>query len=789
MRNGRASAVSTAISSLSPANKPPFPELRHILLVASLSKTLSQSGTRNLDVNQIPISEPVVLGILRRNSIDPSKKLGFFRCCFSLRPLYKHSRSAYSQILRTVCRTGLLGEVPGLLSSMKEDEVRLDLTTSKLLLDCLIRSGKLDSALGVLDYMEESLGDCLNNASLYDSVLIALVKKSELRLALSIFFKLLEGYDTVSYVPGTVAANELLVCLRRADMRLEFMRVFEKFKGVKGFRFDTWGYNICIHGFGCWGDLDCALSLFKEMKEEGSVVSGSCAGPDICTYNSLIHVLCLFGKAKDALIVWDELKVSGHEPDNSTYRILIQGCCKSYLMDDAMRIFGEMQYNGFVPDTIVYNCLLDGTLKARKVVEACQMFEKMVQEGVKASCWTYNILIDGLFRNGRAEAGFTLFCDLKKKGQFVDAITFSIVVLQLCKEGKLEGAVKLVEEMEARGFTVDLVTISSLLIGFHKQGRWDWKEKLMKHVREGNLVPNVLRWNAGVEASLKRPQSKDKDYTPMFPSKGSFLDFMSRVGSEDEEATPIEEDDPWSSSPYMDRLAHQRNRPKPLFGLARGQRVEAKPGSFDVDMMNTFLSIYLSKGDLSLACKLFEIFNEMGVTDLTSYTYNSMLSSFVKKGYFKTARGVLDQMGDNFCGADIATYNVIIQGLGKMGRADLASAVLERLTKQGGYLDIVMYNTLINALGKANRLDEATRLFEHMKSNGISPDVVSYNTMIEVNSKAGRLKEAYKYLKVMLEASCLPNHVTDTILDYLGKEMEKSRFNKASCVRNKPTQQ
>ncbi|CAA7013062.1 unnamed protein product [Microthlaspi erraticum] len=788
MRYGRASAVSASISGLSPAKNSPFPQLCNVLVVASLSKTLSQSGTRNLDANSIPISEPVVLQILRRNSLDPSKKLDFFRWCFSLRPEYKHSGSAYSQIFRTVCRTGLLGEVPDLLGSMKEDGVNLDQTTSKVLLDSLVCSGKFDSALGVLDYME-GLGDCLNS-SVYDSVLIALVKKSELRLALSIFSKLLEASDSnsdktgeviVSYLPGAVAVNELLVGLRKADMRLEFKTVYEKLKGMKRFKFDTWGYNICIHGFGCWGDLDAALSLFKEMKE----VSGSCTGPDICTYNSLIHVLCLAGKAKDALIVWDELKVSGHEPDNSTYRILIQGCCKSYRMDDAMRIFGEMQYNGFVPDTVLYNSLLDGTLKATKVTEACQLFEKMVQEGVRASCWTYNILIDGLFRNGRGEAGFTLFCDLKKKGQFVDAITFSIVVLQLCREGKLEGAVKLVEEMESRGFSVDLVTISSLLIGFHKQERWDWKEKLMKHVREGNLVPTVLRWNAGVEASLKRPQSKDKDYTPMFPSKGSFLDIMSTVNSEEaEDITPVEED-PWSSSPYMDQLSHQRNQPKPLFALARGQRVEAKPDSFDVDMMNTFLSIYLSRGDLSLACKLFEIFNDMGVTDLTSYTYNSMMSSFVKKGYFETARGVLDQMSENFTAADIATYNVIIQGLGKMGRADLASAVLDRLTKQGGYLDIVMYNTLINALGKANRLDEATRLFDHMKSSGINPDVVSYNTMIEVNSKAGRLKEAYKYLKVMLDANCLPNHVTDTILDYLGKEMEKLRFQKASFVRKK----
>ncbi|CAH8294287.1 unnamed protein product [Eruca vesicaria subsp. sativa] len=772
MRHGRgANAVVSSKTS-------PFPHLSTILITASLSKTLSQSGPQSLNPNTLPsISPPIVLQILRRNSLHPSKKLTFFKWC---RHNYKHSTSAYSHILRTLCRSNLLSEIPDLLNSMREDAVSLDQTTSKILLDSLIASGKYDSALGVLDYMEESGGGCLN-PSVYDSVVIALVKKKEMDLAVSIFFKLLEGSSNSyvnSYVPGNVAVNELMVGLRRGEMKEEFKTVFEKLKGVERYRFDNYGYNICIHGFGTWGDLETAFSLFREMENDA----------DICTYNSLIHVLCLSGRVGDALAVWEELKVSGHEPDDVTYRVLIQGCCKSCRMGDAMRVFGEMEYDGFVGDTVLYNSVLDGLFKARRVGEGCELFEKMVKEGVRASCWTYNILIDGLFRNGRGEAGFTLFCDLKKKkGQFVDGITFSIVVLQLCREGKVDAAVKLVEEMEDRGFTVDLVTISSLLIGFHRQGRWDWKEKLMKHVREGNLVPNVLRWNAGVEASLKRPQSKDKDYTPMFPSKGSFVDIMSMVNPKEEEASsPLEEDDPWSSSPYMDQLAHKVNQPKPLFALARGQRVEAKPDSFDVDMMNTFLSIYLSKGDLSLACKLFEIFNDMGVTDLTSYTYNSMMSSFVKKGYYKTARGVLDQMGDNFCAADIATYNVIIQGLGKMGRADLASAVLDRLTEQGGYLDIVMYNTLINALGKANRLDEATRLFDHMKSNGINPDVVSYNTMIEVNSKAGRLKEAYKYLKLMLDANCLPNHVTDTILDYLGKEMEKARFKKASFVRTKP---
>ncbi|KAE7999261.1 hypothetical protein FH972_003712 [Carpinus fangiana] len=84
------------------------------------------------------------------------------------------------------------------------------------------------------------------------------------------------------------------------------------------------------------------------------------------------------------------------------------------------------------------------------------------------------------------------------------------------------------------------------------------------------------------------------------------------------------------------------------------------------------------RGKLSLACKLFENFSDMGVDD----------------------------------------------------EADLATAVLDKLIKGiGGYLDIVMYNTLINALGKAGRIEEVNKLFEQMKTSGINPDFVTFNAL------------------------------------------------------------
>lgn len=759
-------------------------QVRDLLLVAHITKVLSHSGTQNLDADFIPLSNTLVLRVLRKTSLDPSKKLDFFKWC-SESHNYRHSAQTYSQLFRVLCSSrarNYLNDhvVRNVFSAMKHDGVLVESSTFKLLLDAFIHSGQIDSALGVLDHMED-FGAALD-PHLYNSVVIALVRRNHIGLALNMFTRLVElSSGCRAVVPcDPLACNELLVSLKRAQMKEEFKKVFSLLR-ENDIGLDTWGYNICIHSFGCWGDLETSLSLFREMKEPNA---GPSRGPDLCTYNSLIHVLCLVGKVKDALVVWEELKNSGHEPDVFTHCILIQGCSKSYRIEDATKIFNEMQCNGSNADVVIYNSLLDGFLKARKLTEACQLFEKMTQEGVRATCWTYNILIDGLIKNGRAIAGYTLFCDLKKKGQFVDGVTYSIIILHLCREGQIDEALHLIEEMEGRGFVVDLVTITSLLIGLYKQGQWESTDRLIRHIRDGSLLHNVLRWRANMEALLKYQMKRREDFTPIFPAEGDFGEIVDLLAVEggatnDGESSDLdsgtEDVDEWSSSPYMDRLAKRGKYNSQFFkwfSITKGRRIQGKGmNSFDVDMLNTYLSIFLAKGKLSTACKLFEIFTDMG-SDAVNYTYNSLMSSFVKKGYFDQTWGILHEMGENLCPADIATYNIIIQSLGRVGRADLAKSILDKLLKEGGYLDIIMYNTLMNALGKAGRVDEALKLFEQMRKSGVNPDVVSFNILIEIHTKAGRIKDAQKFLRMMLDAGCSPNYVTDTILDKLG-EMEK----------------
>ncbi|KAK8940753.1 Pentatricopeptide repeat-containing protein [Platanthera zijinensis] len=770
----------------SKAAAPFFSDLGDLLLSAALYRSLpssSSSGSRPIDLSSIPspLPDSAVLRLLRRPSLSADQKLSLFNLASSL-PSFSPSPSSISCLLLSLSRAGRITDLPDLLPFALSSST-IDPTTFSSVLSAFIRQDRYDLAISALDdaaaLLDAATAAKILAPSTYCSIMLALLHKSQLDLALPMFEKLLASSSDLD----ASACNQLLLALRKADMPEEFRTVFEELS-KRGFPFDTRGYNICIHSFGLWRQLGPALNLFKEMKSKGSGFE-----PDLCTFNTVIGALCAAGRIGDALNSYEEMKGSGLDPDRFTYQNLILGCCKSYRLDEAMRIFSEMEYSGTMPSTLTYNTLLDGLLKARKLTDACQLFEKMVADGVRSSRHSYNILIDGLFRNGRPAAAFRLFSELKKRGQFVDHITYGIVISRLCKSGRVSEALDLVKEMEERGLAVDLVTITSLLMGLHKNGRWDSAERLVRHVRDSVLLPSVLRWKENMEASLKAPQNRGKDYTPMFPHIGNLGDVLGLIdrAPENDAGDPggsgDSVEDEWSSSPYLDKLAENLKSldGSQFFTTSRGRRIGIK--SFDMDMMNTYLSIFLSNGRLSTACKLFEIFESLG-SEPVGYTYNSLLSSFVKKGYLKDAWGIIQDMMEKKCPADIATFNLIIQGLSKMGKGDLAAVVLDRFANNGGFLDIVLYNSAIHALGKSGKVDEANDMFKRMAEACINPDVVTFNTLIEVNSKAGRVKDAYKFLRKMLAAGCMPNHVTDTILDFLEKEIEKIRLHKASIRRD-----
>jgi pentatricopeptide repeat protein len=714
-----------------------------------------------------PLPLPVRLHILRHPALPPASKLSFFLAATP--PSSPLLAATFPVLLRTLAAGSppLLDELlPFALSSPSPS------TLLPALLSSLLSASRHDAALALLDAAPPDLLPRLAAAALP-----SLIASPDLIAAVPAIRRLL---PIASHPPPARATNRLLLALSKENLYDDFRYLFDEMSR-RGLPSNVRFYNICIHAFGKWRELDMSLRLFAAMKAASPPVV-----PDICTYNSVIRALVVDGRVTDALVAFDEMKSSGIEPDVFTYRAVMNGCCKSFRIDDALRVFQEMRgSSGVRGDVVVYNSLLDGLFKAKKLDEACGFFETMVADGIQCSASTHNTVIDGLFKNGRAEAACRLFYELRRKGQLLDGIAYSIMVREFCKEGvgdQVAEAVELVKEMEERGFIVDLVTITSLLIGFNKSRRWDLEEQIVKFIRDGSVLPDAIRWKSNMMAALRGPQDRGKDGTSFLPFDGKMDDVMRLVNpvghtGADEETVNNDPKDDWSLSPHLDHLAKNADSSNgsAIFTMQRGQRVQSMGGrSFDADMVNTYLSIFLAKGKLSVACKLFEIFTSLGQKG-TSYTYNSLMTSFVKKGYVKQVWAVLHERGGQLCPNDIATYNLIIQGLGQMGKPEVASSIIDQLSKKGVYMDIVMYNTLINQLGKVGKVEEASCLFEQIIRSGMKPDVVTFNTLININAKAGRLKEAEKYLRRMIAEGIAPNRATETIMIFLDKEIEKKK--------------
>jgi pentatricopeptide repeat protein len=756
IRRGLSTAAATPLSSLTDA----------LLATRLASHLLTTPHLPAALLPAAPLPLPVHLHILRHPALPPASKLSFFLAATP--PASPLLASTFPALLRA-----LSAGSPPLLDALLPFALSSPSPANLLpaLLASLLSASRLDAALALLDAAPHDLLPRLAAAALP-----SLIASPDLVAAVPAILRLL---PIASNPPPVRATNRLLLALSKENLSDDFRLVFDEM-ARRGLPSNVRFYNICIYAFGKWRQLDMSLRLFVAMKAATPPVA-----PDICTYNSIIRALVIGGRVTDALVAFDEMKSSGIEPDVFTYRAVVNGCCKSFRMDDALRVFQEMQGSSAVSDVVVYNSLLDGLFKVKKLDEACGFFETMVADGIQCSASTHNTVIDGLFKNGRAEAACRLFYELRRKGQLLDGVAYSIMVREFCKEGagdQVAEALELVKEMEQRGFVVDLVTITSLLIGFNKSKRWDLEEQIVKFIRDGSVLPDAIRWKSNMMVALRGPQDRGKDGTPMFSFDGNMDDVMrlvNPVGHTDIDEGPPNTDskDDWSLSPHLDHIAKHADslNGSVIFTTHRGQRVQGMGAkTFDADMINTYLSIFLAKGKLSVACKLFEIFSNLGNKG-TSYTYNSLMTSFVKKGYLKQVWAILHERGGQLCPNDVATYNLIIQGLGQMGKAEFASTIIDRLSKKGVYMDIVMYNTLINQFGKVGKVEEASCLFEQIVRSGMKPDVVTFNTLININAKAGRLKEADKYLRRMITEGIAPNHATETIMVFLHKEIEKKR--------------
>lgn len=203
---------------------------------------------------------------------------------------------------------------------------------------------------------------------------------------------------------------------------------------------------------------------------------------------------------------------------------------------------------------------------------------------------------------------------------------------------------------------------------------------------------------------------------------------------------------------------------------------------------NALLNAYVKCGNIKNATKTFEATSELNPRSAA----NTLMSAFVKHGYWKDAEAIFNSLEDR----DLGTWNLMVQAYAKNDCFDQAVATFHGLQIQamlrpdaltimsilpactsmtsdqfikqchghlirGSLLDIRLKGALLDAYAKSGKIEYAYNLFT--ESNSLN-DVITYTAMVSGFAMNGMAEAALQVFSEMINSGIKPDHIVMTTL-------------------------
>ncbi|KAL5573379.1 hypothetical protein UlMin_022976 [Ulmus minor] len=119
--------------------------------------------------------------------------------------------------------------------------------------------------------------------------------------------------------------------------------------------------------YGKSGCLNAASNIFDRMLVK-----------EICTWNAMISALSSNGREKEALDMFERMKMEGFQPNEVTFVAILTGCARSKFVELGLKLFRSMTLDfGIVPVMEHYGCIADLLGRAGLLREATNFIKSM----------------------------------------------------------------------------------------------------------------------------------------------------------------------------------------------------------------------------------------------------------------------------------------------------------------------------------------------------------------------------------------------------------------------------
>ncbi|KAH6774108.1 pentatricopeptide repeat-containing protein [Perilla frutescens var. frutescens] len=267
----------------------------------------------------------------------------------------------------------------------------------------------------------------------------------------NLFSKAVEWFERMyktGVMPDEVTYSAVLDVYAKLGKVEEVMSLFERGR-ASGWKPDAIAFSVLAKMFGEAGDYDGIKYVLQEMKSLGIQLN-------LVVYNTLLEALGKAGKPGLARSLFEEMVDSGLAPNEKTLTALIKIYGRARWARDALQLWERMRLNGWPVDFILYNTLLSMCADLGLVEEAETLFEDMKGSvKCKPDSWSYTAMLNIYGSGGNVDKAMVLFREMSEAGVELNVMGCTCLVQCLGRAKKIDDLVSVFETSMETGVKPD----------------------------------------------------------------------------------------------------------------------------------------------------------------------------------------------------------------------------------------------------------------------------------------------------------------------------------------------
>ncbi|KAL3535805.1 hypothetical protein ACH5RR_004266 [Cinchona calisaya] len=431
--------------------------------------------------------------------------------------------------------------------------------------------------------------------------------------------------------------------------------------------------------------------------------------PSLFIYNVMIKAYTKTGFFREALCLFDQLRIHGLWPDNYTYPFVFKAIGELKLVREGEKIHGFVLKSGDGFDCYVCNSIMD----LYGVVCCVDSLRKVFDEMPQRDLVSWNVLISGFVRCNRYEDAVGVYKRMRKEGNLKPDEATVASTLSACTALKNLELGKEIHEYVSNELNLTVIIGNSLLDMYSKCGCLT----IARQIFDTMPNRNVICWTSMVSAYLSSGQLHEaRELFHRSPSRDLVL---------------------WTA---MINGYVQFNRVDGALTLFREMQMERiKPDKFTLVALLTGCA---RLGALEHGEWLHAYIKENKIS-IDAVVGTALIEMYAKCGCIEKSLDIFSRLKEK----DTALWTAVICALAMNGKSSKALELFSGMKQAGIKPDDITFIGVLSACSHGGLVEEGRRYFDSMtKIYQIEPKLEHYGCLIDLFGRAGLLGEAQEMI-------------------------------------------